>query len=475
MVEDLIRRARQRYLLNEAFAQFAFAVAVCLAGVILLLIFGTRYLGWWTVALFAAGGIGLGIFRMRRKTPDSYSTAIRLDENAGLRDALSTALHFSGHPASVHTGGSETFRRLQREQAEAAAGGVTLERAVPFIFPRAVYAMAALGVLVSGLIALRYHLGLGLNLSSPIMRSSVQDQAANNPKQEAKKSDPKEWMQEAQALLSRLGVKSEGQKAPEDQAELDKALDQALQANPSPKDQKSGMKSGEDSKKSPDAGDPIENPDENQQNDSSTIQEAGNTNATPSTQESLLSKLKDAVSKLISKSNMKEDNPTPSGDQQQKQQGDAKMSGDEGNAGKDKPEEGESMSAALQGDANSQSQAGQKGKLNSNEEQKGQGSGIGSQDGLKEKREAEQLQAMGKIVEIIGKRGSTVSGEMMVEVQSGKNQQLHTAYTNNDASHGETDGDVTRDEIPLSLQPYVQQYFEQVRKAAAPPPAKKNP
>ena len=78
---------------------------------------------------------------------------------------------------------------------------------------------------------------------------------------------------------------------------------------------------------------------------------------------------------------------------------------------------------------------------------------------------------MGKISEIIGKRASTVSGEMMVEVQSGKNQQLRTNYTNTTAAHGEADGDVTRDEIPLSLQPYVQQYFEQVRKAAAPKPA----
>jgi hypothetical protein len=178
--------------------------------------------------------------------------------------------------------------------------------------------------------------------------------------------------------------------------------------------------------------------------------------------------LKQAVSSLISKSNFKEDNPTDS-NQQEKEQGDAKMSGDQGNAGKDKAEQGENMSAALEGDPNSQSQAGQKGKFNSNEEQKGQGSGIGSQDGLKEQREAEQLKAMGKISEIIGKRAATVSGEMMVEVQSGKNQQLKTAYTNNAASHGESDGDVTRDEIPLSLQPYVQQYFEQVRKAAAPP------
>jgi hypothetical protein len=464
MVEDLIRRARKRYLLNEALAQTAFAAVVSIAGIVLLLILGTHYLGWWTVAVFAAAGIAFGIFRVVRQTPDTYATAIRLDENARLHDALSTALYFSGHPE-----GSESFRRSQRRQAETAAGAVSLNQAVPFIFPRAVYAMAALALLASGLVALRYHLGLGLNLRSPIAQGLLQDQAANNPKQEVKKSDPKQWMQEAQALLSRLGMKSDGQPPPEDQAELDKALDQALQANPSAKDQKGGTKSDAGSQEAPEKGDPIDLADQDQKNDSlDATQEAGNTNANPSKQESLLSKLKQAVSSLISKSNFKEDNPTDS-NQQEKEQGDAKMSGDQGNAGKDKAEQGENMSAALEGDPNSQSQAGQKGKFNSNEEQKGQGSGIGSQDGLKEQREAEQLKAMGKISEIIGKRAATVSGEMMVEVQSGKNQQLKTAYTNNAASHGESDGDVTRDEIPLSLQPYVQQYFEQVRKAAAPP------
>ena len=52
----------------------------------------------------------------------------------------------------------------------------------------------------------------------------------------------------------------------------------------------------------------------------------------------------------------------------------------------------------------------------------------------------------------------------MVEVQSGK-QQLKTSYSNTKATHAETDGDVTRDEIPLALQPYIQQYFSEVHKA----------
>jgi hypothetical protein len=461
MVEDLIRRARQRYLLNAALAQTAFAAAAVIAGFVLMLVLGTRYLGWWTMALFAAAGIAVGIFRVYRQTPDTYATAIRLDENARLQDALSTALYFSGHPE----GAAEGFRRSQRQQAEARAGGVTLDRAVPFIIPRSVYAMAALALLASGLVAWRYHLGLGLDLRSPIAQALLQKQAVDNPKQEAKKTDPKQLMQEAQALLARLGVKSDGLAPPEDQDEINKALDQALQANPAPKDQKGDKKSAEDTKESSDSGDPMDLVQDQKDESLPGTEDAGGNKMNPGQQESVLSKLKQAVSSLLSKSKLKESNPSDSNKDQQAQS-DAKMSGEQGNAGKDQPEQGESMSDALQGDANSQSKAGQKGKLDSNDDPKGQGSGIGNQNGLKEQREAEQLKAMGKISEIIGKRATTVSGEMMVEVQSGKNQQLRTAYTSTTAAHGEADGDVTRDEIPLSLQPYVQQYFEQVRKAA---------
>jgi len=71
-----------------------------------------------------------------------------------------------------------------------------------------------------------------------------------------------------------------------------------------------------------------------------------------------------------------------------------------------------------------------------------------------------------------------VTGESMIEVQSG-NQKLQTAYKDKAASHGEGTGEVSRDEIPLSVQAYVQEYFQQVRKpegaAAHPAAIKKSP
>jgi hypothetical protein len=95
------------------------------------------------------------------------------------------------------------------------------------------------------------------------------------------------------------------------------------------------------------------------------------------------------------------------------------------------------------------------------------GSGIGSQDGDKNIRQAEQLAAMGKISEIIGKRSANLTGEATVEVQS-TSQQLRTPYAPRGAEHSQGGAEIGRDEIPVALQTYVERYFEQVRKPAPP-------
>jgi hypothetical protein len=73
---------------------------------------------------------------------------------------------------------------------------------------------------------------------------------------------------------------------------------------------------------------------------------------------------------------------------------------------------------------------------------------------------------MGKISEILGKRSANITGEATVEVQT-TSQQLHTPYAQRANQHSQGGAEISRDEIPVSLQPYIQQYFEQVRKQAA--------
>jgi len=479
MVEDLIRRARRRFLFNETLAQSAFAAAVVVGGFALLLIVGTRYMEWWTLAVFAAVGIAIGSYRVYRRTPDQYTTAVQVDETAHLKDALSTAFYFSGHPK-----GSPEFLRSQREQAEKTAGTVQLEQAVPFVIPRSLYVTAALCVLASGLIALRFGLGHGLDLRAPITQFLLEDQAAQNAKNRpaALPKSQKQWMDEAQSLLAKLGLeKNLAERSSDDQDALDKAIEQALQ-NPDSngKNQKGASKAGQkeegaDAEESPD-GDPLDDAEqpggdqsESKPGDKNSKAASGKS-ANSGNRESLLSRLKDAVSDMLSDSDKDENSSPQKGTRQAKKPGD-NSKGKPGNGDRQKGDNQAEGQPDGQPDAAGDSQDAQ-GVLSSNtEKQPGQGNGAGSQNGAKELKEAAQLKAMGKISEIIGQRAATVTGETSVEVQSG-NQKLRTAYSDTAATHGETDGDVTRDEIPLALQAYVQQYFAEVRKT---PPAKPKP
>ena len=178
-----------------------------------------------------------------------------------------------------------------------------------------------------------------------------------------------------------------------------------------------------------------------------------------------MSKLKDAVSNMFSKSSQSDPGQKAQGQQVPGAKGEKGAGEKSASKGQ---EQGQNQAGSEDGEPNGDAQQGQQadGKAGAkNAQQSSQaGNGVGSQDGSKDLRAAEQLKAMGKISEIIGKRAATVSGETTVEVQSGK-QQLRTAYTNTAAAHGETDSGSGRDEIPAGLQAYVQQYFEQVRKS----------
>ncbi|MCZ2155927.1 MAG: hypothetical protein LC114_18830, partial [Bryobacterales bacterium] len=97
-------------------------------------------------------------------------------------------------------------------------------------------------------------------------------------------------------------------------------------------------------------------------------------------------------------------------------------------------------------------------------------SSAGAQDGKKDLAAARQLEAMGKIAEILGQRADQVKGDMKVEVQPRKEQSLATELRDVKAAHHDTGGDVSRDEVPLRFQNYVRAYMKNAR-AAEPAPA----
>ncbi|MCP5117633.1 MAG: hypothetical protein GY953_42965, partial [bacterium] len=91
-------------------------------------------------------------------------------------------------------------------------------------------------------------------------------------------------------------------------------------------------------------------------------------------------------------------------------------------------------------------------------------SGTGTKNDSKDVKLADQMEALSKQSEIIGRRAENITGEVMVEVTSG-DQRLRTAYPASGARHKAAGGKIHRDEVPIELRHYVQRYFEEVRKA----------
>jgi hypothetical protein len=176
---------------------------------------------------------------------------------------------------------------------------------------------------------------------------------------------------------------------------------------------------------------------------------------------SLADKMRDAVANLLSKLK----SPGKQSDSQDKNASSAQGQGKTQGEGQQNPDQ----QADQEGDGEQSASQNRPGDRNAEKPgQQDAKSGIGRQDGAKDSQEAEQLAAMGKISEILGKRAQQVSGEMTVEVASGK-QQLKTAYSQKNAQHSDSGSDMNRDEIPLIYQPYVQRYFEEIHKAAPGP------
>ncbi len=499
MIEDLIRQARRRLLVNEAAGQLAFAASIDAGAVAVILIVGTRYLEWWTLTVVTLVAVALAGFRVARRIPDPYRLAQRIDRSAQLHDLLSTALHFGGR-ASLRPAEANVLA-LQRQQAEQAAKTIDLGATLPLRFPRTLYPLAALTLLASSLVVLRYALTRSLDLRPPLTDVLFEDQLA---RREIKKPPPpateKSYnaLKAAEALMAKLNSSAAPDEMQDPDA-LEKAIDEAL-APPSSKNAANSQKASEGQKAGqPNAkngadpsqdGDPLNgnqnpgSPDQNAKSaqsgkDGSPNEKGRAASMSESNNSSLLSRLKDAVSNMFSRGRQDSgEDGRKSSSQQQSQMAKADQKGGQKSQGGKGQQQADSQADAQEGDPNGDPQEGQQAEGKSAAKTSAQnsaqaGSGIGSQNGAKDLRAAEQLRAMGKITEIFGKRAASLTGETMVEVQSGA-QQLRTSYTANSATHSEAISDVNRDEIPPALQTYVANYFEQVRKASPKPETAKS-
>jgi hypothetical protein len=462
-----------------------------MAGAILILVFGNQFLDWRWLALIAVVTFPIAYFRTARRVPSGYRVAQIVDARLALCDSLSTALHFSSGDGGRKV--SESMRRAQLEESERISRQVDPRLAVPLAAPRALYAFGALFLAAMALFALRYGFERKMDLKKPLARilldvlgGGFEQRAALNKQ---KKGGKKPWDQPAPAALS------PDDHDPEAQGKLDQAPPSVLDTIEVPDVNNEGAKeaggkskgkgSNSDAEGERSGDEPAES---EQAQGSANAKEAdkggakqGDASAgkqspnAPSENSSLASKIKDAMSNLLAsmrpQNNGSNPQPAPGQNGQQKSQqakGDQKGSMGQGQKkGGDQSSDSQDGQSSDDADSGKSAEGKSSGKSSDEQASHNPGSGIGKQDGAKDAKLAEQLAAMGKISEIIGKRSANVTGEVTIEVNSSK-QQLKTAYSDSKAAHGEAGGEINRDEVPVALQQYVQQYFEQVRKQPAP-------
>lgn len=481
-VFQMVRRARGRVLRNLLLAECANAASVTLLFAIILLIVGTGALAWWWLLVVATAAAVAALYRAARRTPSAYVTAQLLDHRLGYADSISTALHFSQHPDAA----SSDVRRCQIEYAERLSKPADLSKAVPYTLPRSVYPMAALLVLVSSLFALRYTATKALDLKTPLASllqlDAPEEEQVEQASNRQSKPEPDAGMkpQPGDGPLESKGSRHDDRNAARNEAAENGSQSKDGKASSQSKSSQEGSgesgeqpqapegQSGENANQSPAAG---QRSAESGRGEPKSGNQAEGTDAAASSSQSssILNKMRDAMQNLLSRVKPQTSNQPASARQQQGQQngqaqgqqtaaqnqaGDGGRSGDGGNS-----QQGQADRSA----DSRRSQGKAPGEGQSPGGSKEPGAGVGAEDGSKDLKEAEQLAAMGKISEILGKRAANISGEATVEVQS-TNQELRTPYAQRQASGGEGGAEIARDEVPVALQAYVTQYFEQVRK-----------
>jgi hypothetical protein len=494
----LISLARRRLFWNRLLAEGVRAASIALGAPILLLVAGTGLFGWeWLVPVpFAAAA--WAFHRAWRRRPSAYRAACTVDRRLAFADALSTAFHFS-QPGHVPV--SEELRQLQFDQAERLAAAADATSAVPWVVPRSIYVLLALVAVASGLFALRFGLSRSLDLRPPLARLIERELGIDNPPQQvARGGRPKRPATPEPEPASDADPANDQTDGAAQQTDIDDEIAQALGNHPDSKPGDSAHQQGtarasgdkgEDGPKGPSdrsSTAPNESAEASQKGDSKTGEgqkrDSKENAGGDGENSSLLSKVKDAFENLLSKMKPQQGNP---GSQEQSSRDQAGQKPGKGQSNAAKPEsaqngqppgdrqEGSQDSQAAEESPNAPNPSGKgSGKSQDAQVSRQPGSGVGSQEGDKGIKQAEQLAAMGKITEIIGKRSANLTGEATLEVKS-TTQQLHTQYAQRSAQHAQTGSSISRDEVPVALQAYVVQYFEQVRKQPVPAEAGKKP
>ena len=449
---ELLSAARRRVFGHVLIRELLLAAAVGLGVVAIVLLAGSAQLGMKWIPLAALGTFGVRMFLENRKRPSAYAVAQSIDQRLKLADTLSTAAYFAessppGRPVDP------ALRDQQRARAEDTAHSVDLRKALPLRRPVSLYPAATLALVVIGVLLLRVTATGSFDTRASLVGAPLKSllEAAEKQVRAEKKAgegdEPANGDETSKQIDNNRDYAGDPEALPEESPETPESAEEQKG------DQKKGDGKGAATKD--DANDA-----QNAANKPDASQEAKEQEGQQ--QESLLDKLKDALSDMMGKSK-------PAGNQQKtaqkgkkgdKQQGDNQEKSadtDDKNPGDNADSENHNKGSEM--DASGMSAEGQK--------DDNQHSGVGSQDGDKAARDAAALKAMGKISELFGKRAENVTGDVMIEVGSTR-QQLKTPLAQRTATHNEAGSEIHRDQVPLEYESFVQRYFDQVRITPAP-------
>jgi hypothetical protein len=374
---------------------------------------------------------------------------------------------------------------LQRRQADEVAAAIDPAPAIPVTGQRIWVTAAALAIVASSLFGARYFVNHSLDLRRSLIPLQWENVVASleqtlpfvNPKPGSEPgADAQEGALDAHPegedprLNEALGMKNPyGQENAGEAGDTKDQSSRRLEAanQNSPLNSTEGADSTAPQEKA--QGQPTPNAPP-QGNEPGAQQKDGQQGQQPP---GLMDKMKDAVSSLMAKmrnaTQKAGENQKQNGSQDetksagaQKEQAESSQKGAQTQQGNQEAgEESEEQSRTGERAQNVQGRNSDRSSDNGNESH----SGVGHQDGVKDLKEAEQQRAMGKLAEIIGKRSANLTGEVMVEVPSGK-QQLRTQYSQKNGKHADLGGEINRDLVPLADQTYVREYMEQVHKQA---------
>ncbi len=491
-VRTVIESAFRRRSLVLTVEHSAFAVAAMGGGATLMLLLGTDILNWLSLVLLAAAGLTITYIRLRKGISSRYRVAQIVDKRLHLSDSLSTAWFLLEDSAQREN----MLAKAQIRSAEQAVRGVDNALVFPFVWKRTWALAAALIAVASGLFVLRYLVTSSLDLTRPLIpvpfssmaevlerieklthRDSTLKQAGVKGDQQGLRRGAGPEQNEKRGQRARTpGQLSNGAGA----ASGDKS---SQQLGASPNTEKKDSASLERSKESgaPSANttpqrDAAVNSGRPSQGDQTEDRDARN-NEAHQPASGLLDRMKDALSGLMAKMrpqdgaprNVERQRDSRPGEQSAENNGQNEQMQQEERSSQENQANGREQSTQSQPGAEaSEKSAGTRGH-SSEDGTKRKGSdaqsGIGRQDGEKSLKEADQLRAMGKLDEIIGKRSANLTGDVTMETQS-SHQQLQTQYSGRVARHSDAGGEIDRDQVPVALQKYVREYMEQVRKQA---------